>query len=75
MWKDNGSFMMGTRCNYPGNDISVLTLNSVGECSNACNGNSKCNHFTYQANLKLCNLKSVDIGSNPIGDDARERGT
>lgn len=76
MFKDDVSyqFVTGNRCNYPLNDISVLTLNSVTECGNACNGSPKCNHFIYNPSLKLCNLKWANIGKSPIGDRVRQCG-
>lgn len=55
-------FVTTKNCNYPGNDISELTLNSVTECGNTCYANVR-NYFLYNPNLKLCNLKWADSGS------------
>ena len=74
MWQDGGQFFWSSNCNYPANDISSQTLNSITDCGNACNANSQCNHFIYHLGLKACNLKSISTAASAVGDDARQCG-
>jgi hypothetical protein len=41
-----------------GNDISTLQSNTIEDCKNACNNNSSCAAFVYQANTSTCWLKN-----------------
>ncbi len=46
---------------------------SFVDCSNACNGNNKCNGFTWVLNensdLGQCYLKTLEVGQSPIGNN------
>lgn len=45
--------------NYIGNDVSVTTAASLGDCCNLCGSNAACAVWTYTTATRQCSLKSV----------------
>lgn len=45
--------------NYIGNDISITTAASLGDCCNLCGSNAACAVWTYTTATRQCSLKSV----------------
>lgn len=45
--------------NYIGNDISITTVASLGDCCNLCGANTACAVWTYTTATRQCSQKSV----------------